>query len=169
MHERRMMLHSACVDTPLGGLLFSGPSGIGKSTQADLWCRYAGGRLINGDRSILYRTDGGWKAYGSPYAGSSKCYVNESCRVRAILFLQQSSECRLRLMDTAEGFRRIFSCLTVNSWDSWFVSKACDFALEIAETMPVYEFSCTPSRNAVEMLRERLSSGGTDYGSGKQT
>lgn len=160
MHEHRMMLHAACVDTPLGGLLFSGPSGIGKSTQADLWCRYADGHLLNGDRTILYEADEGWRAYGSPYAGSSKCYVNENCNVRAIIFLQQASECSLRRMDSAEGFRRIYACLTVNSWDAEYVSAACDFAMALVTTVPVYELACTSDYNAVKMLKDELSSGG---------
>lgn len=162
MHERRMMLHSACVDTPLGGLLFSGPSGIGKSTQADLWCRYADGRLLNGDRTILYHAEDGWKGYGSPYAGSSKCYVNENCNIRAIIYPKQASECSLRRMNPAEGFRRIYSCLTVNSWDAEYVSAACDFAMALAGDVPVYELACTPDYDAVKVLREELSGEGED-------
>lgn len=32
-----LILHASFIDTKYGGLLFSGPSGVGKSTQADLW------------------------------------------------------------------------------------------------------------------------------------
>lgn len=160
MHEHRMMLHSACVDTPFGGLLFSGPSGIGKSTQADLWCRYADGRLLNGDRTILYLADDGWRGYGSPYAGSSKCYLNESCNIRAIIFLQQASECGLKRMDSAEGFRRIYACLTINSWDADYVSAACDFVMALSADVPVYELACTPDYTAVKMLQDELNGKG---------
>lgn len=73
-----MILHASFVSTRYGGLLFSGVSGIGKSTQADLWQRYEGAELLNGDRTVLRRMDGVWTAFGSPYAGSSNCFVNES-------------------------------------------------------------------------------------------
>ena len=44
-----LVLHSAYIVTRTGeGILFSGPSGIGKSTQAALWERFAGARTING-------------------------------------------------------------------------------------------------------------------------
>ena len=79
-----MILHASFVSTRYGGLLFSGVSGIGKSTQADLWQRYEGAELLNGDRTVLRRIDGVWTAFGSPYAGSSNCFVNESRPVRAI-------------------------------------------------------------------------------------
>lgn len=76
-----MILHASFVSTRYGGLLFSGVSGIGKSTQADLWQRYEGAELLNGDRTVLRRMDGVWTAFGSPYAGSSNCFVNESRRI----------------------------------------------------------------------------------------
>lgn len=67
----RLTLHASLVDSPYGGLLFSGVSGVGKSTQGDLWERFADASLINGDRPILRKTSDGWMASGSPYAGSS--------------------------------------------------------------------------------------------------
>ena len=73
-----VVLHASYIDTIYGGILFSGPSGIGKSTQADLWCRYRNAKQVNGDRPILRRDKSGWKAYGSPYAGSSRCWLNRS-------------------------------------------------------------------------------------------
>lgn len=85
-----MILHASFVSTRYGGLLFSGVSGIGKSTQADLWQRYEGAELLNGDRTVLRRMDGVWTAFGSPYAGSSNCFVNESRPVRAIVLLSQA-------------------------------------------------------------------------------
>ena len=156
MHEHRMMLHSACVETPFGGNLFSGPSGIGKSTQANLWCRYGNGRLLNGDRTVIHPEDGKWMAYGSPYAGSSRCYVNECCPIGAIVILKQDVHCNLRRLGIAEGFHKIFAGLTVNSWDREFVAFACDFAEALAEQIPVYELACTPEECAVRILESEL-------------
>ena len=99
IHRERLCVHAACVDTPLGGILFSGQSGVGKSTQAELWCRHRGARQINGDRPILSKDQGEWRAWGSPYAGSSKCHLNESCPVTAIVMLEQAKECSLLLID----------------------------------------------------------------------
>ncbi|MBR4888078.1 MAG: hypothetical protein IKU17_02930 [Clostridia bacterium] len=156
MHENRMMLHSACVETPLGGLLFTGVSGAGKSTQAALWCEHGGGRLINGDRTILHKEENGWVGYGSPYAGSSKCYVNEGIGVRAIVAVKKADKNEVRRLSLKEAFRTVYSGLTVNTWDREFVSKACDFALELVSEVPVYELACTPDRGAVEALQAVL-------------
>lgn len=156
IHEQRMHLHAACVSTSLGGILFSGPSGIGKSTQADLWCNYRKAKLINGDRPILQQTEIGWQAWGSPYAGSSKCYVNDTCSVTAIIMLKQSECCSLRRLNTREAFRSVWSGLTVHTWDNFFVETASDLALDLINKVPVYEFCCTPDVNAVDFLEQEL-------------
>ena len=156
LREERMLLHAACVDTHLGGLLFSGPSTIGKSTQAELWRRYAGARLINGDRPILHKGADGWRAWGSPYAGSSRWFVNESCPVRAVIMLHQAPSCSLRRLKGAEAFRALFAGTTAASWDGDCVLRACRLTETLAADVPVYQFSCTPDRAAVELLRAEL-------------
>ena len=46
-----MVLHCSVLKVKSGVILFSGPSGIGKSTQAGLWTKYRKARVINGDRT----------------------------------------------------------------------------------------------------------------------
>lgn len=152
--ENAVILHAACVDTPLGGIVFSGKSGAGKSTQAALWCQYGQGKLINGDRTIIKKTDKGWYAYGSPYAGSSECYLSEHCRLNGIIFPVQAGECSLRSLNRAEAFRKILGNLTVNYFDSAFVEKAGNIALQLAMDVPVYELRCTKEEQAVLVLKE---------------
>lgn len=149
-----MILHASFVSTRYGGLLFSGVSGIGKSTQADLWQRYEGAELLNGDRTVLRRMDGVWTAFGSPYAGSSNCFVNESRPVRAIVLLSQGSACSLRRLSPAAAFRGLYAGMTVNLWDDRYVARVCD--LLAALDVPVYALTCTPDRAAVDCLKAEL-------------
>lgn len=165
MGKDRLCVHAACVDTPLGGILFSGPSGIGKSTQADLWCACGGARQINGDRPILSRDGDGWLAWGSPYAGSSGCHVNENCRVRAIVMLGQGKECRIRRLNPSEAFREVWAGLTVHSWDRGFMERAVDLTLALTGNVPVYSFTCTPDASAVKYLETYL---GKDLAYGRE-
>lgn len=159
METEKIMLHASCVKTPFGGLLFSGPSGIGKSTQAELWCQYGDGVLINGDKTILAK-EKQWMAYGSPYAGSSGCYVNDSCPVRTILFLKHGKTCELKRCSVVEAFKKIYTGLTVNHWDIAYVDAVSRLAGQIALDVSVYEFVCTPDQTAVEYLKEKLLEGG---------
>lgn len=159
LHKNRICLHASCVNTALGGILFSGPSGIGKSTQADLWCRHRGAVMINGDRPILSTSDSGWYAWGSPYAGSSRCHVNTDCSVRAIVMLQKGNTCKIRKLKPVEAFRKVWSGLTVHSWDENFVTTASGIVQQLIQEIPVYEMICTAGEEAVTCLEEELNKG----------
>lgn len=155
----RFILHSSLISTPFGGVLFSGPSGIGKSTQADLWIQHQGARLINGDRSIFHKKENRWFAYGSPYAGSSRCFVNEGIPVAAIVVLKQGETCQLERLNDAEAFRYLYSETTVNVWNSGFVQRVCNLVENVVAQVPVYQFTCTPNKKAVDILYAELAKG----------
>lgn len=156
LREGRILLHACCVDTVFGGILFSGRSGIGKSTQGDLWCEYENATLINGDRPVVYKKGGSWMAFGSPYAGSSKCHINRCTPVRAVVMLQQAETCEIRKLSKVEAFRRLYEQITVSAWDQKCVETACGATEEFVMEIPVYELMCTPDVNAVKLLKETL-------------
>ncbi len=124
--------------------------------QADLWCKHRSSVLLNGDRPIIGKEHEIWTGWGSPYAGSSRCHVNESNPITAIVLLKQASQCSIRRLDLREGVRRIYAGLTVYSWDAAFSVASFDFAVELASELPVYELCCTPDEAAVEILEQTL-------------
>lgn len=158
----RICFHAACVRTEHGGILFSGPSGIGKSTQAGLWCDHRGAELINGDRPILQQRDGEFLAWGSPYAGSSRCFVNESVQVTAMVFLAQAKENLIRRLKAGEAFRRIYAGLTMRTWDRDFMDRACAIAIALAGQVSCYELACLPDVSALECLERTLREENTE-------
>lgn len=160
LHFDRLILHAALVETQWGGLLFSGPPGIGKSTQAALWEREEGAVQLNGDRPILSRDSNGWTAWGSPYAGSSRCFVNRGAPIRAVVMLEQGTTCRLTRLPVAAAFQRLYAQTTVNAWNPAYVQRVCTLLTRLAEEIPIYHLICTPDRRAVEILRDRLQQGG---------
>lgn len=156
IQRNRLILHASLLNTQFGGLVFSGPSGIGKSTQAELWEEYEEAEQINGDRPILYKKENVWMGYGSPYAGSSKCYVNKGVPVRAIMLLAQGEDCRIMPLRKSEAFREIFRNCTVYSWDREFVERVITLVTELVSDIPIYRLICTPDQRAVEAVKELL-------------
>lgn len=157
IHESRMIFHSCCLQTEYGGILFSGNSGIGKSTQGELWIRYQNANMINGDRTILHLDNKHvWKGYGSPYAGSSRCYKNECTDIKAIVFLKQAKDCSIRQLSGIEAYKNIYSQLTINDWDKNYVLKVCDLVEKLINDVKIYELACTPDKLAVDLLAETL-------------
>ena len=127
-----------------------------KERQAALWERYMSARLINGDRTVLSREAHGWTAHGSPYAGSSRCFVNESHPLRAVVMLEQGSACGISRLSLPAAFQRLYAGTTINSWNASYVARVCDLLTALAAEAPVYHLVCTPDEAAVRTLAAEL-------------
>lgn len=152
----RMILHASLIETEFGGILFSGVSGVGKSTQADLWMQYESAGLINGDRPIVYKKAGKWFASGSPYAGSSECYINKSIPIRAIIFLQQGNETRLERVKITEAVKRLYANCTVYTWDKTYIEKIFTRITELAAEVPIYYLVNKADASSVEAVKKEM-------------
>lgn len=150
-------LHSSFIRRTEGdAILFTAPSGTGKSTQADLWVEHAGADILNGDRSMLRRVDGVWTAFGSPFAGSSNIFRNESAPVRALVVLRQAPENTIRRLSLAEAFRLIYSESVLPRWHTEAHQRVISLVTEIVSEVPVYLLACTPDERAVTLLKNTL-------------
>ena len=154
-----VILHAALIDASGEGILFMGPSGAGKSTRADLWRQYAGAEIINGDRAFANRdTSGIWKAYGSPYAGSSGYYVNKNVPIRAVMSVKRGGEDEISIqrMTGAEAFREVYRNVTVHQWNTYAVNAVSSVIKDMISAIPVYEMICPPDIRAVENVGKEL-------------
>ncbi|MDO4621464.1 MAG: hypothetical protein Q4B22_00770 [Eubacteriales bacterium] len=159
--KRAFIMHSACICKGNRAILFSGRSGAGKSTQAELWEKLQGWTIINGDRTGVRRIAGDWKAYGLPYAGTSGIYRNDSASIQAIVFLEQAKECRIRRLDVTEAFKRMLSETFVYSWIRELQERILQELITLAGDIPVYLLACTPDEQAVQCLKEKMKEDGT--------
>lgn len=151
-----LLLHASFVRWREWGILFSAPSGTGKSTQADLWEKYEGADIINGDRAGLRLKDENWYAYGLPYAGSSGVYRNESAPVKAIIILRQAKENHIRPLSPPQAVRYLYPELTIHHWDRDFTERAMNLLIKLSVSIPVCLLECLPDRGAVNMVKEML-------------
>ena len=59
-----VLLHASVIEYAGGAVLFSAPSGTGKSTQAALWARHRGAHIRNGDKAGVRVLPDSVRAYG---------------------------------------------------------------------------------------------------------
>ena len=156
LRHHALLLHAALIRSNGRGILFTAPSGTGKSTQASLWEKYKGAEILNGDRAGIRKIGDTWHAFGLPYAGSSNIYRNESAPLKALVLLRQAKENRISRISSAEAMRSIYPEITIHRWDPDFVAKALDLFLELCTDVPVYLLECLPDEGAVRTLEERL-------------
>lgn len=151
-----MILHSCHIQKSRQAILFTAPSGTGKSTQGELWRVHRGAEIINGDRTIIRKKNGIWYAYGAPFCGTSNIHLNRQAPIKAIIVLKQAPEDHVERLYGHQAFLSIYSELTVNSWDDIFVQNALNWVTELLEDIKIYRFLCTKNPEAVDTLESVL-------------
>ena len=150
------ILHSAYMIKDDKAILFTAPSGVGKSTQADLWVKYRGARVINGDRSLLQNQDDRVSVCGFPVCGSSGICFNEDYPIAAIVILSQGKENVVRKPSKNEVIKKLFREITINYHNMPFFDDAMTFIEELYDKVPIYSLQCDISEGAVNCLEKQL-------------
>lgn len=156
VNEKAIILHSSFIVHNGEAILFTAPSGTGKSTQAELWRKYAHASIINGDRSVLMVEDGTVYAYGLPFCGTSEIDKNMFTKVKAIVYLQQWSKNNAIKISKKESIKKIISETTKNLWNQENIDKVVEVVENIAENIEMYEYHCTKYEDAVVYLKDKL-------------
>ncbi len=151
------VLHASYIDVGGEAILFTAPSGTGKSTQAALWASYAGAEIINGDRVLLtFAPDGRLMAGGYPVCGSSNICLDRDLPVRAIVTLSKAETNTVSCQTVRNGTLALFSAIKTYRWALEEREAALALARRVAESVPMYHLSCRPDRDAVLTLADHL-------------
>lgn len=156
IRDGSLILHSAFIQYKGRAVLFSAPSGIGKSTQAGLWEKYMRTETVNGDRALLVRRKNGWYAEGWPVCGSSEICKNQRWPVQAIVMLGQSAENKVKALKGMQAFREVMPQITVNRWNRDMQNSVLDSMEMLLNEIPVCRLMCSISEEAVRCLEKYL-------------
>lgn len=148
------LLHASWIRYRDRAILFTGPSGIGKSTQAQLWCDHRGAELINGDRAAVFPVPGGAEVRGIPFCGSSRVNKNETMPLAAVVCLTQAPENSITRLRGVRAFRQIWEGCSINLWNQVDIGKGTQAVVDTVSAVPVFHLACTPDERAVRTLEK---------------
>lgn len=160
LNRKACVLHASYIDAGGTAILFTAPSGTGKSTQGALWEKYAGARTVNGDRVVLRRRDGRWHAFGYPCCGSSQISRNRTLPLGAIVVLEQAAENTVERLPAGQKIRALAAAMEFYHWDQKEMNMVFDLAMELAGEVPVIRLRCRPDEEAVHVLKNYLTGEG---------
>ena len=154
--RRTLLVHSSLVDYKGNGVMFLGPSGIGKTTQAELWNKYTGADILNGDLVFARENEDGFYGYGSPWHGSSPYYKNAKVKLKALVTLEQAPENTLRRLSGFEVMQGIMDQVFLPHWYPEAMDACLDTLDALLTQIPVYHLACRPDEDAVQLLKKEL-------------
>lgn len=149
-------LHASLVEKEGEGVIFLGPSGMGKSTQAKLWQKHLGADFISGDRPGLRLVDGRWYAFGMPWDGKDGLHRQKGVPVRAFVVLEQAKENRIRPITPAEAKIALFHQAIIPAWDNHALDGAMPLLAQLSTDVPFYHLACRPDQAAVDLTYQTV-------------
>ena len=156
-----LTLHASYIRTKGGAVLFTAPSGTGKSTQAWLWHKYVGAEIINGDRAVVRQGEENWMSHGVSVCGSSDICKNESAPLRLLVELRQGRENRVIPLTAGEKYRALVLASAFYRWDFGEAERVHQLTAVLLEQVPMVRLVCRPDQEAVQALQlymERMES-----------
>ena len=152
-----MPLHASLVEKDGYGVVFLGPSGMGKSTQAKLWVEHQGADFIIGDRPGLRRIDGRWIGFGMPWDGKDGIRQQKSVPIRALISLEQAPENSIRRLTKQEAMIVLLNQVMMPMWDDAAMALLTPLMGQLATEIPFYHLKNLPNREATELTRNTIT------------
>lgn len=155
-----MLLHASAVAMDGKAYLFSGPSGMGKSTHTRLWQQQFGAaaQVFNDDKPALRLLDGHWYAYGTPWCGKDGINQNRKVPLGGICFLKRGDENRMRRLPAAEAVPLIYGQTMYRLHKQENALRLMSAVDALVRRIPIFELECLPNLEAAILSSRTMMS-----------
>ncbi|MDO4312479.1 MAG: hypothetical protein Q4C52_05290 [Eubacteriales bacterium] len=156
LHFHILFLHGSQIAVRQKGIVFSAPSGGGKSTQAMLWKTYRDAKIICNDRTLLQKDKGQWYTHGYPLDGSAPVCSGQVFGLGSVVLLEQGVTNEVQRLKARSAVARLMHQVVMDAWSSESRNRTLELLLELMNDIPVYLLTCTADERAVEILEAKL-------------
>jgi hypothetical protein len=156
LNHDAFILHASYILHNGQALLFTAPSGTGKSTQAEYWRQERGAEVINGDRVLITRRNGRFYANGVYASGTSGISKNKTAPVGAVILLEQGHQNEVCDTPARLLFLRILCECAYNMKDDVQYDKITELVSDMINSLPVICYRCQKSADSVAALERIL-------------
>jgi hypothetical protein len=111
------------------------------------------GVVLTDEISYVRKTENGYRAYGSPFAGElARAGANISAPLRKVCLLKQSPQNRLRPVKQAEAIRALMRHVLFFAQDKELVENVLDSVVRFVSCVEVVEMEFTRDKRAWELI-----------------
>lgn len=154
------VMHGSGIEVRGQGVVFTGFSGMGKTTQARLWRRYRDISIINGDSPLILQAADGVKLCGTPWCGSSGESINRSIPMKAIVIIERSKKNYVEEITGDDAVLAVYTSILYFSKNRKEFERMFSVYEKIVRQLKVYRLHCNMEEDAVDTLDEALQKDG---------
>lgn len=151
-----LVMHGVSIRDGDRAIIFSGPSGMGKSTQADLWVKHRGAQIINGDKSSLIWRDGLLSTTGSPWSGTSRIFTDLAAPIGSVVFLEQAREDTAVRLSGVEALNHLIPRSYLPYYSKELMDTAFRNMERIVSGLRFFLLRNTATERSVDVLKEAI-------------
>lgn len=144
-----VMMHASCAYDGRTGRMFTGFSGVGKSTISKLWAQ-EGSRIINDDRLIIRRHGEEYLVYNTPMYYQD---IPKVAPLGGIFLIRHYPENELKRVKGALAVSKVIAYSIQNNFDRRYVAQRLAFFSDLCSRVPVYELGFVPDASVVDYIR----------------
>lgn len=150
-------LHSASILYRGQAWLFSGHSGMGKSTHTNLWKEQFGTEIINGDLNLIGQNEKGQPTvYGMPWCGTSGIASTKSYPLGGIVLLGRSNNDHFEALSQDQKIVRVMQRMISPVWTENMLEKNLKCAAQFVQQVPIYYLLCTKEPSAAKVMKAQI-------------
>ena len=149
-------LHSASILYKDKLWLFSGHSGMGKSTHTNLWKEQFNTPVINGDLNLLAMEDGTPVVHGIPWCGTSGIYDTNTYPLGGIILVNRGTTDFTEEITTDQKQLLVSQRLISPSWTKELWENNFKVVESVTDNILVCKLFCTKDKSAAVVMRETI-------------
>ena len=155
--QRNMLvLHSASILYQGKAYLFSGHSGMGKSTHVNLWHTLHHTPILNGDLNLIQNTRKGPVVKGIPWCGTSGITDSGTYPLGGIILLSRDVTDHVEELSPEERILSVSKRLISPAWTEALFQKNLCLTKEIVSETMVCRLFCTKEPTAAHVMKRYL-------------
>ncbi len=148
-----MLIHASAVDYEGRGYLFTGRSGVGKSTMAKLW-QSQNASIIHDDRIMVTRENGSWIIGSTPlYPGD----ISLTSKLDSVFILKKGTENRVGLLRGMAGYIGLLEHTVQHQYDERMISLLLETLGSLVSEIPVYELTFRNDPEVIKYILENTA------------
>lgn len=152
-----ILFHGSVIAVDGEGYLFTAKSGTGKSTHTRLWREYFGERavMINDDKPLLFVSESGVIAYGTPYNGKHGLGTNTSVPLKALCILTRAEENHIEPVTRVQAYSMLLQQV-FRPDDIKKLQKTLALIDTLTDNVRLYRLGCNMDISAAKVAYEGM-------------
>ena len=149
-----LIIHASALVWEGKGLMFTAPSGTGKSTQAEFWRKQKNATILNDDSPVVRFMNDQAIVFGTPWSGSKTIHRNADAPLTGIVVLEQSKTTSTRRLTVSEAIPLLLPRCLLPYHDTALMDMAGVILEKITKVVPIFYLKCSLDEETVEVVAQ---------------